>query len=100
MGLELFAPDAPSDACTAVKIPDGIDGVKVKKTMSQQYGVIVAGGQDQAKGKIVRLAHLGYADTFDVITAISALEMALADAGWDGKMGSGVAKAMQVLRKG
>lgn len=100
MGLELFAPDAPSDACTAVKIPEGIDGIKVKKTLSQQYGVVVAGGQDQAKGKIVRLAHLGYADTFDVITAISALEMALADAGWTGQLGSGVAKAMEVLRKG
>ena len=35
---------------------------KYKKTLSQSYGVVVAGGQDQAKGKIVRLAHLGYAD--------------------------------------
>lgn len=100
MGLELYAPDSPSDACTSVKIPEGIDGSKVKKTFSQKYGVVVAGGQDQAKGKIVRLAHLGYVDTFDVITAIACLEMSLADAGWQGKFGSGTAKAMEILRKG
>jgi aspartate aminotransferase-like enzyme len=101
MGLELYAPDSPSDACTAVKIPEGIDGGKVKKAFSQKYGVVVAGGQDQAKGKILRLAHLGYVDTFDVITAIATLEMTLADAGWNsGKFGAGVAKAMEILRKG
>ena len=40
-------------------------------------GVTLAGGQDQWKGKIVRIAHLGYIDSFDIIIAISALEMAL-----------------------
>jgi aspartate aminotransferase-like enzyme len=99
MGLELFAPDSPSDACTSVKIPEGIDGAKVKKILSTTYGVVVAGGQDQAKGKIVRLAHLGYADKFDVVTGIAALEMALADAGHTATPGAGVAKVMEVLRR-
>ncbi len=40
-------------------------------------GVTLAGGQDQWKGEIVRIAHLGYIDSFDIIIAISALEMAL-----------------------
>ncbi|PLX41266.1 MAG: aminotransferase [Deltaproteobacteria bacterium] len=100
IGLELFAPDSPSDALTAVKIPDGIDGLKVKKILRESYAVTVAGGQDEAKGKIVRLAHLGYAGTFDVITGLSALEMALADAGYEFEMGKGVAKAMEILREG
>ncbi len=100
MGLKLFAPDSPSNALTAAVIPEGVDGLKVKKLLRENYGVTVAGGQDQAKGKIVRLAHLGYTDTFDVISAISALEMALVDAGHDMVMGAGVAKAMEILRRG
>ncbi len=39
--------------------------------------VVFAGGQDQLKGKIVRIAHLGYIGAFDTITAVAALEMAL-----------------------
>ncbi len=100
MGLDLFAPDSPSDALTAVCIPEGVDGLKVKKILRESYAVTVAGGQDQAKGKIIRLAHLGYTSTFDVITAISALEMALADAGHKFTLGKGVAKAMEILREG
>jgi len=100
MGLTLFAPDSPSDACTAINIPEGVDGGKVKKLLRENYAVTVAGGQDQAKGKIVRIAHLGYASTFDVITALSALEMALADAGHTVPAGAGVAAAMKILREG
>ncbi len=100
MGLTLYAPESPSDACTAVNIPEGVDGGKVKKILRESYAVTVAGGQDQAKGKIVRIAHLGYVGTFDVITAISALEMALVDAGHKMQMGAGVAKAMEILREG
>jgi aspartate aminotransferase-like enzyme len=100
MGLTLFAPGSPSDACTAVNIPAGVDGLKVKKILRESYAVTVAGGQDEAKGKIVRIAHLGYVSTFDVITAISALEMALVDAGHKMKLGAGVAKAMEILREG
>ena len=97
LGLELFAPDSPSDACTAVNVPDGIDGLALKKTIRKKYGIIAAGGQEQAKGKILRLAHLGYADTFDVVTAISALEMALRDEGHPVDLGAGVRAAQEIL---
>ncbi len=97
LGLELFAPDSPSDACTAVKMPAGVDGVALKKVLRERFGITVAGGQDQAKGKIIRIAHLGYADTFDVITAVSALEMALAGLGHPVEMGAGVRAAQEVL---
>jgi aspartate aminotransferase-like enzyme len=99
LGLELYA-ESPSDACTAVKVPAGVDGQALKKSLTRDYGIVVAGGQDQAKGKIVRIAHLGYADTFDVITAISAFEMALARAGHSFALGAGVRRAMEVLNGG
>jgi aspartate aminotransferase-like enzyme len=60
----------------------------------------LAGGQDQWKGKIVRIAHLGYIDSFDIIIAISALEMALKKMGHDVVLGRGVAAAQEILLEG
>ncbi len=97
LGLDLYAPDSPSDACTAVKMPAGVDGQAVKKALRERFGITVAGGQDQAKGKIIRIAHLGYADTFDVVTAVSALEMVLAGMGQKVNLGAGVGAALEVL---
>ena len=100
LGLKLLAPDAPSSAATGVFIPEGIDGGKFVKYLRDEIGVTLAGGQDHLKGKICRIAHLGYADTFDIITAISAIEMALKIFGHDIKLGTGVAAATEILLKG
>ncbi|MEW6489907.1 MAG: alanine--glyoxylate aminotransferase family protein [Thermodesulfobacteriota bacterium] len=97
LGLELYAPGSPSDACTAVKMPAGVDGQALKKAFRERFGITVAGGQDQAKGKIIRIAHLGYADTFDVVTAVAALEMALVGLGHPVQLGAGVRAALEVL---
>ncbi len=97
LGLKLFAPASPSNALTAVFAPDGVDGQKVVKTLREKYNVTIAGGQDQAKGKIFRIAHFGYMDTFDAVTAISAVEMALKDLGAPIELGKGVKAAMEVL---
>ncbi len=97
LGLDLFAPTSPSDALTAVKVPDGIDGKKLVKHMSQKYGVTIAGGQDELKGNIFRIAHLGYLGHFDLITAVSALEMTLRDLGHPVTLGKGVAAAQDIL---
>ncbi|GBD27943.1 Serine-pyruvate aminotransferase [bacterium HR30] len=63
-------------------------------------GVTFAGGQDQFKGKIVRIAHLGFIDTFDTIVAIGALEMALKKFGYSVDLGRGVGAAQEVLMAG
>ena len=96
MGLELFA-SSPADAVTAVKLPDGMDGVKLYKTMKDELGVQAAGGQGDLKGKILRIAHLGYMDASDVILVISAFETALAKIGHPVKAGEGVKAAQKVL---
>ena len=54
-------------------------------------------GQGKAKGKIFRLAHLGYADTFDIITAVAGLEMVLKSMGHKVTLGTGVARAQELL---
>jgi aspartate aminotransferase-like enzyme len=97
MGLCLLAPTAPSPAATGVWLPGGVDGGKLGKHLRDVMGVTVAGGQGHLKGKILRVAHIGYADTFDVVIGMSAIEMALREFGFDAKFGSGVAAAQEVL---
>jgi aspartate aminotransferase-like enzyme len=96
-GLALFPKESPSDALTAISAPDGIDGQAVYKNLRVQYGITAAGGQDHLKGKIFRVSHMGYTDRFDVITAVAAIEMVLKGLGHPIKLGSGVAKAQELL---
>jgi aspartate aminotransferase-like enzyme len=96
-GLALFPKGSPSDALTAVCAPEGIDGQAVYKNLRVQYGMTAAGGQDHLKGKIFRISHMGYADTFDVIAALAATEMVLKGLGHPVKLGSGVGRAQEIL---
>ncbi len=97
LGLELFA-EHPGAACTAVKAPAGIDGGAIVKGFRKR-GITIAGGQGSMKGKIFRIAHMGYVDGFDVLTALGALELTLADLGYPVKLGEGVRAAQQILQK-
>ena len=97
LGLGLIAPQAPADSLTGVFVPEGIDGGKIVKSLRDDFGVTLAGGQDQWKGKIIRIAHLGYVDTFDTVVAIAALEMALKKFGHPVTLGKGVAAAQEIL---
>ncbi|HAM51904.1 MAG TPA: aminotransferase [Nitrospiraceae bacterium] len=97
LGLRLFSQESSSNSVTAVIAPDGLDGQEIYKNLRVKYGITAAGGQGQAKGKIFRVAHLGYADTFDVITAIAGVEMVLKSMGYPVKFGSGVAVAEELL---
>jgi aspartate aminotransferase-like enzyme len=92
LGLELFA-SSPTNAVTAIRVPNGIDGSAVVRQLRARYGITIAGGQEHLKGKIVRIAHIGYFSEFDIITAISGLEMTLSDLGYRIRPGSGVAAA-------
>jgi aspartate aminotransferase-like enzyme len=97
LDLRLLAPEAPSLAATGIFVPAAIDGGKLSGYLRDKMGVTFAGGQDQLKGKIVRIAHLGYMGAFDTITAIAALEMALQHFGHDVELGRGVGAAQRVL---
>ncbi len=99
LGLELYAPHSPSNALTAVKVPEGIQGGKLKNLFFEKFGITVAGGQDQAKGKIIRIAHLGYYERLDMVMVISALEMLLKEMGYQFELGAGVKAAEEILMK-
>jgi aspartate aminotransferase-like enzyme len=97
MGLKLLAPDSPSPAATGIFLPEGLDAERVLDYLRDSMGVVLAEGQDQLKGKVIRIAHVGYMGAFDVITAIAALEMALRKFGAEMPFGRGVAAAQEVL---
>jgi len=96
-GLALFPKESPSDALTAISAPEGVDGQAIYKNLRVQYGMTAAGGQDHLKGKIFRVSHMGYMDRFDIIMAVAAIEMVLKGLGHPVKLGSGVAKAQEIL---
>lgn len=99
LGLKIFPKQSPSNALTAIEAPAGLDGQEIYKALRVKYGITGAGGQDHLKGKIFRLAHLGYADMFDVIAAISGLEMVLKGMGHPVRLGSGVAAAEEIFTR-
>ena len=95
LGFELFSPDHDSStALTAVRVPDGLDGTKVPGKL-KEYGVTIAGGQDELKGKIFRLGHCGWVNELDQVLMISALERALVELGYEFEVGEGVAAAQR-----
>jgi len=99
LGLELFAPTAASNGVTAVKVPAGIDGEKLVKTMRDTYGVTIAGGQAELKGKIFRIAHMGYIAESDIITGLACIEKVLTQLGYKFNLGAGVKAAEEVFLK-
>jgi serine---pyruvate transaminase len=98
LGLERFGPeDDDANVVTAASLPESIDGAKVPKLMRDRFGVTVAGGQGHLKGQIVRIAHCGYYGAFDIVVAMSALELTLRELGHEAEPGSGVAAAQAVF---
>jgi aspartate aminotransferase-like enzyme len=93
IGLKLFS-ESPSFAVTPVWLPDGIEWKPLNKTLKEKFGITIAGGQDDFKGKIFRISHLGYYDELDMVTMLAALEMTLEDCGFSFELGSGVRAAM------
>lgn len=96
MGLEIFS-KAPSDAVTAILLPEGIDGEKFCSDMRKEFGMSVAGGQDRLKGKVIRISHFGWQDEFDTIAVIAAIEIMLNRHNFRVEPGCGVKEAIRTL---
>src|SRR6204780_2336777 len=77
LGLKLYA-SAPAAALTAICAPDGIDSGKIVKDFRESFDAVIANGQGEMKGKLFRVAHIGYYDYLDTIGILAALEHVLA----------------------
>ena len=98
LNLELLS-KRPGNILTAVKTPEGIDGGQLIKVMHNRYRAFIAGSQTPHKGEFFRIGHLGYTGGFDIITALSALEMALDDLDYPVKKGYSVGAAESILKE-
>ncbi|WP_041596314.1 alanine--glyoxylate aminotransferase family protein [Halothece sp. PCC 7418] len=98
LGLPLFAPNnAASRAVTAVA-PTTVEAEKVRSVMKKQFNIALAGGQNQLKGKIFRIGHLGFISERDVLTVVGSLEATLRELGHETMTpGAGVAAAARIF---
>jgi len=72
-GYAVFA-RTPSHAVTALTPPAGVDASAVVKRLRDTHGMVVAGGQDALKGRILRVGHMGHYDLADIVAVADALE--------------------------
>ena len=96
MGLANFALSQPANAVTAISAPAGIESTKVVKDLKSRFGVILTDGQGSMKGRMFRIAHLGYYDFLDLMAVLGALEITLQKVGHKVELGSGVRAAQAV----
>ncbi|MDP9293280.1 MAG: alanine--glyoxylate aminotransferase family protein [Actinomycetota bacterium] len=97
LGLDLFGdPDERATVVTAVELPETIDGGKVPGAL-RKLGITANGGQGELAGRILRIAHCGYFGAFDILTALSGLEMVLHRLGAEVEHGAGVGAAQRVF---
>lgn len=100
LGLELFA-KVPADSVTSVLQPPALKPDAVYKGLMTRANLTIAGGQDAVKGKIFRVAHLGYYDELDIITVLAAIEIILRQEGYTSfQPGAGVGAASEILKEG
>ncbi len=93
LGLPLVAPRHHGDALTALYPPSGVESGAIVKALKSEFGSTVAGGQGLLKGKIFRVAHLGFYDATDMLGLLCTLEIALQRLGHGFAPGAGVAAA-------
>lgn len=98
LGLRLFSPDEDRhSAVTAAEMPAGVDATALVDRLLDRYALQLAGAQAPLDGRVLRIGHCGFMDEFDVLTALSAVELGLAEFGHPVRPGSGVTAALEVL---
>lgn len=78
LDLKMFAKD-PCEVLTAFMVPNGFDGEKIIRAIVEKNNISIAGGQEKLKGKLFRIAHMGYIQKADIEQGMQALSMALKD---------------------
>ncbi len=96
LGLEIFS-EVPSESLTVIKAPESLKTGELLNYLKNKLGIIFAGGQEHLKGKIIRITHMGDQTPFELILAISCLEVGLNMFGYPVEFGKGVKEAEEVI---
>jgi aspartate aminotransferase-like enzyme len=98
IGVEVFSqPDAHSVTVVALKVPAGLEADAIRRALRERFGISIGGGQQELKGKVVRLGTMGALEKADILRAIGALETVLSELGQPLGRGSGIAAAQDAL---
>ncbi len=98
LGLEIFSqPGAHSVTVVAIRVPAGLDADALRRTLRERDGIVMGGGQQELKGKIIRMGTMGDISRGDILGALGALELALREHGHDHIAGAGVGAALEVF---
>ena len=96
LSLCASAPQWYSNSVSAIRVPEGVDAVKVIARAYQRYQLSLGAGLARLSGKVFRIGHLGDLNELMLMGAIAGAEMAMIDEGVKVEHGSGVAAAMKV----
>src|SRR5437867_13308196 len=100
LGRTFFGPSCPAPAVTAMQSPAGIDSGAIVKEFRETFSAVVANGQGEMKGKLFRIAHIGYYDYLDTIGILAALEHVLGSVtGNSVEYGAGVRASQHVYAR-
>jgi aspartate aminotransferase-like enzyme len=83
---------------TSVLVPEGLDGTRLLAIVAEKFGIVLAGGQDSLKGKILRIGHMGWVDWADVLGALYAVRSAIGELGGTCSPGDYLGKAMSAYQ--
>lgn len=72
LGLELF-PEVSCSSLSVIKVPSHLDGQKIRQRLEEFEKIIIMGGQDKLKGKILRIGHMGDISKSDMVKVIISL---------------------------
>ncbi|MDR1857587.1 MAG: alanine--glyoxylate aminotransferase family protein [Desulfovibrio sp.] len=95
MGLTPYVKERFAWGITSVLVPEGLDGTKLLAIIADRFGVVLAGGQDSLKGRILRIGHMGWVDWADVLGALQAVKSSVIAMGGSCPPGDPLGKAME-----
>lgn len=97
LGFSLYS-STPANSLTALTVPEGMDGQKIRSRLEEKFRITVMGGQDQAKGKIIRIGHMGYILPEQMVELFLALRETLMDLGFEPSRQTDVSKWSEEMK--
>jgi (S)-ureidoglycine-glyoxylate aminotransferase len=98
LGLTLFGKEPPARRLpfiTPVVVPDGVDELRVRRRLLEDFGIEIGAAFGPLQGRIWRIGTMGYAaQRQNVLLCLAALEHVLRGEGWQVPASAGVNAAL------